>query len=71
MPQIEITAPATHPHCVALHLDPVFYDRLMFFAWDIDIFRILGRDGSQSGTWTIWIGCASELVAERMEPDWD
>lgn len=70
MRQIEITAPSTHPHVVELRLDPVMFDQLRRFERDTDAFRILSHNRGRPNTWSVWIGCASEAVAERMEDGW-
>lgn len=70
MRQIEITAPATHPHVVALRLDPVTFERLQGFERGTDVFRILSCDRRHPDPWSVWIGCASEAVAERMADGW-
>lgn len=65
-------APATHPHLVDLHLDPVDVPRLRRMIDDDEdgAARVLRVDRSAPDVWIVTVACASTGVRNALDSAW-
>jgi hypothetical protein len=66
----EISPPSSHPHVAEITIDPVHFRRLQRLTEDHPEVRLLNFDDREPDCWTVWIGCASEVVLDRLEDGW-
>ena len=66
-----IQDPKTHPHLAKLVIDPA--DRHEFerqFEDRPEEVKIRKLGTSEPDQWTVWVGCASEMVKHLLEENW-
>jgi hypothetical protein len=67
----EIGSPTSRPYIAEIAIDPANFQRVQRLTEDRPEVRLLDFDDREADRWTVWIGCASEAVLDRLEAAWD
>jgi len=68
----QFAPPPTHPHLLAIHLDPVDVSRLRQMLDDDEdkAARVLHVDRSSADVWMVTVACASTAVRAALDSAW-
>ncbi|HUZ62952.1 MAG TPA: hypothetical protein VMU82_04475 [Acetobacteraceae bacterium] len=66
----KIKLPKTHPHLAKLVIDPADWHEFERQFEDRPEVKIRKLGTSEPDQWTVWVGCASEMVKHLLEENW-